>query len=445
MNAEIRPVKTAAEQALAAAYAAAKPHLPGGPEIAALRERAHAAFVESGLPHRRVEEWKYTDLRALLREAAPLAPPPDKAALAAAKKSDPLSGVDLRRIVLVNGAFAPELSDLAGLEKKLTVVPLAQALAERHPLAARIGALKPEIHDPAFALNTAFLNDGVLIELGEGAAFERPLHVRHVFSGSAPAATFARSLISVGPGASATLVESFAGPDGVAYQVNSALELHLADRARADLIRLQAEGTGAFHLSTLLAEIGSGSEFRACALTTGASVSRHSVTVRFVGKNARAELAGATLLRGKQHADTTLVMDHAVPHGTSRELFKSVLDGTSRGVVQGRIVVRPDAQKTDARMMLGALLLAEGAEADHKPELEIFADDVQCGHGATSGELDEQLLFYLMARAIPRKQAETLLIQAFFGEALDTIAHEPLREALIERAAAWLAGRERDK
>src|SRR5690606_239559 len=152
-------------------------------------------------------------------------------------------------------------------------------------------------------------------------------------------------------------------------------------------------------------------------------------------------LSGAILLRGKQQGDVTLVLDHAVPHCTSRETFRTVLDDTARGIVQGRIVVRPDAQKTDARMSLGALLLTEGAEANQKPELEIFADDVQCAHGATSGAIDKQLLFYLMARGIPQKEAEALLVQAFFGAALDQIAVEEVREALTARAAAWLAAR----
>jgi Fe-S cluster assembly protein SufD len=207
------------------------------------------------------------------------------------------------------------------------------------------------------------------------------------------------------------------------------------------LVRLQAEGNAALHLATELIEIGSGSELWSCGLTTGAAVSRRSVTLRFAGQRSSAHLAGAILLRGRQHADTTLVLNHAVPACDSRELFKSVLDDEARGVVQGRIVVRPGAQRTDAKMMLGALLLAESAEADHKPELEIFADDVQCGHGATAGALDEALLFYLRARGIPRKQAEALLVQAFFGEALQQIEHEGLRETLSARAAAWLAAR----
>jgi Fe-S cluster assembly protein SufD len=443
MNADIRPIRTSAEQALVAAFEAAKASLPGGPDVARLRDRAFASFADTGLPHRRVEEWKYTDLRTLMRDAAPLAGPADAAAIARAKTSDPFPGIDLRRIVLVNGSFVPELSDLTGLEKGVTVVPLARALAGKHPLANRIGNLKPEAPDAALELNTAFMNDGVLIELADGVPLDRPIFVRHVFTGAAPAATFARSLVLVGKGAIAAIVESFEGPDGVAYQANAALELHVGDRANVSVVRLQAEGDAALHLSAFLADIGSGAELATCALTTGAAVSRHSPTVRFSGSHTNARLAGATLLRGKQHADTTLVLDHAVPDCVSREMFKTVLDDTSRGVVQGRIVVRPGAQKTDARMSLNALLIAEGAEADQKPELEIFADDVQCAHGATSGELDEQLLFYLLARGIPRLQAEALLIQAFFGEALQQIAHDGLREALIARATAWLAVRER--
>jgi Fe-S cluster assembly protein SufD len=441
MNAEVR-IRTAAEEALASSFEAARSRLPGGPDVARLRERAFASFADTGLPHRRIEEWKYTDLRTLLRNAAPLAAPPDAAAIARAKKSDSLAAAGLRRLVLVNGAFVAELSDLTAMEKGLTIVPLARALAEKHPLAGRIAMLKPEKEDAALALNTAFLSDGIVIEVGDGAVLDRPIHVRHVFAGDA-AAAFVRTLFVVGVRGNATLVESFEGPNGIGYQVNSALEMHLADQAVASLVRLQIEGDTALHLSTWLADIGANAEISTCALTTGGAISRHSATFRFAGRHSNGRLAGATLLRDRQHADTTLVVDHAVPDCVSREVFKSVLDETSRGIVQGRIVVRPDAQKTDARMSLGALLLSEGAEADQKPELEIFADDVQCAHGATSGALDEQLLFYLMARGIPRKQAEALLIRSFFGEALEQIQHEGVREALVGRATSWLAARER--
>jgi Fe-S cluster assembly protein SufD len=442
MNVEIKPPRTAAEQGIADNFAAAQARLPGGAEVVRLRERAFQSFAETGLPHRRIEEWKYTDLRSLLREAVPLAGPAEASAFARLGGTDPLGGVGLRRLVFVNGQFAPDLSDLESLEKKLTIVPLAKALSSKHALIARIGELKPETHDPVLALNTAFMEDGVLIELGEGASLDRPIYLRHVFTGNDAAATFARTLFIVGKGANGALIESFEGPDGIGYQVNSALELHVGDKAHASLVRFQAEGNSALHLSSFVAQIGAGAELDMGGLTLGAAVSRHSAYLRLAGQNTNVRLAGATLLRGKQHADTTLVLDHAVPNCTSRELLKTVLDDTARGIVQGRIVVRPDAQKTDARMSLGALLLSENAEADQKPELEIFADDVQCAHGATSGAIDAQLLFYLMARGIPRKQAESLLVQAFFGEALQQIANEGVRDALVTHAAAWLSARE---
>jgi len=442
MNAEIKPIKTAAEQALAAHYQAAKARLPGDTDVKRLRESAFASFAETGLPHRRIEEWKYTDLRALMRDAAPVADAPDSGVIAKAKQADPFPGAKLRRLTLVNGVFVPELSDLTGLEKKLTIVPLARALAENHPLVARIGTLKAGSPDPALALNTAFLNDGVLIDVGEGAVLDQPIHIRHVFVGDKPTASFSRTLFVVGNGANATLVESFEGRDGVAYQVNSALELYVGNKASVALIRLQTDGDAAIHLSTLLTEVGSGAELELGGLTIGGAVSRHSSYVRLRGELTNLRLSSANLLRGKQHGDTTLVLDHAVPNCTSRELFKTVLDDTARGVVQGRINVHPDAQKTDARMSLGALLLSETAEADLKPELEIFADDVQCAHGATSGAIDKQLLFYLLARGIPRKQAEALLVQAFFGAALEQISNVEVREGLVARAGAWLKARE---
>jgi Fe-S cluster assembly protein SufD len=170
-------------------------------------------------------------------------------------------------------------------------------------------------------------------------------------------------------------------------------------------------------------------------------VVRNQLFVQCAGAGSALELNGASLLRGRQHADTTLLVDHAARGCRSRELFKSVLDDASRGVFQGKIIVRPSAQKTDARMMTRALLLSEDAEADNKPELEIFADDVQCGHGATSGALDDNLKFYLMARGIPEPQAEALLIQSFIAEAVETVAHDGIREALTRVALQWLEAR----
>jgi Fe-S cluster assembly protein SufD len=441
MNAEIHPIKTAAETALAANFAVAKRALPGAAAVAALREDAFRRFESDGLPHRRVEEWKYTDLRALMREAMPLAGVPDAAAKARAKDAGAaLASIEARRIVFVDGAFVPELSDLADLEAGLSIRSMAQALATGDPqLMAHIGKVVPT-SDIAVALNTAFMGDGAIIHVAPGMALARPLHLVFVNVGKEPAAVFLRSLVVVGKGARAMLVESHEGSSE--HQVNAALELDVGDEAHVDHIKITGAGSGALHVSTLMAAIGAHARFNEFLFTSGAAIVRNQVFVRFAGEGTIAHICGANLLKGRQHADTTVVADHAVAGCTSREVFKSVLDGESRGVFQGKIIVRPHAQKTDAKMATHALLLSDTAEADNKPELEIFADDVQCGHGATSGDLDEDLLFYLKARGIPSKEAEALLIQAFVGEAVEEgIEHAGLRDALMEYVAAWLEAR----
>jgi Fe-S cluster assembly protein SufD len=441
MNAEVRPIKTAAEMALAASFASAKGALPGAAAVAGLREQAFRQFDAAGLPHRRVEEWKYTDLRALMRDAKPLAGMPDAAAKARAKNVGANLAIEARRIVFVDGAFVPELSDLVGLEPGLAIRSMAEALGNGDPLiAAHLGKVVPT-DDVAVALNTAFMGDGALIRIGKGAALARPIHLVFAYAGERPAAVFARSLIVIEEGARAMLVESHEGAPSGDYQVNTALELMIGDGAHVDHIKITGEKAGAPHVSTLMAAVGASARFNEFLFTTGGTVVRNQLFVRFAGEGTLAGIRGATLLRDRQHVDTTLVADHAVGNCTSRETFKTVLDQESRGVFQGKIIVRPKAQKTDAKMATHALLLSETAEADNKPELEIFADDVQCGHGATSGDLDEDLLFYLKARGIPAKEAEALLIQAFVGEAVEGIEHAGLRDALMEQVVGWLKAR----
>ncbi len=223
--------------------------------------------------------------------------------------------------------------------------------------------------------------------------------------------------------------------------MNTALELVVGDEAHVDHVKVTGVGAGALHISSLMAAIGAHARFNEFLFTTGASVVRNQLFVRFDGEGTIAAIRGASLLKGRQHADVTIVADHVAPACISREVFKTVLDDEGRGVFQGKIIVRPEAQKTDAKMATHALLLSDTAEADNKPELEIFADDVQCGHGATSGDLDEDLLFYLKARGIPAKEAESLLIQAFVGEAVEGIEHAGLRDALMDHVAGWLKAR----
>jgi Fe-S cluster assembly protein SufD len=443
MNAEVRPLKTAAESALAASFAVAKGALPGARVVGAMREEAFHRFERQGLPSRRVEDWKYTDLRAAMREALPLAAAPDAAAKARVASTVGLvAELEARRIVLVDGAFVAELSDLTDLEPGLTIGSLAAALAAGEPLVAtHIGKVAPS-EDVTVALNTAFMGDGAVIRVAAGAALARPIHLLFWNSGRRAAAIFARSLIVVENGGRAMVVESHEGAAESADQVNAVLELAVGDEAHVDHVKLTGEGAGALHVWTMMASVGARARFNAFLFTTGAAVVRNQLFVRFGGEDTVAGIRGATLLKGSQHADVTLFADHAAPGCTSREIFKSVLDDSGHSVFQGKIIVRQGAQKTDARMATHALLLTDNAEADNKPELEIYADDVQCGHGATAGALDQDLLFYLKARGIPEKEAETLLIQAFVGEAVDGIEHAGLRDALMDHVATWLRVRE---
>jgi Fe-S cluster assembly protein SufD len=442
VNAEVTTIKTAAETALAHAFAQARGRLPGGNAVAERRAAAFDLFAREGLPHRRIEEWKYTDLRALMRDAKPLASPPDAAAKARAKTAGRMLGdVETRRLVFVDGVFVPELSDIAGLEPGLEVRSLADVLSgDDALLAAHLGKLAPP-NDVAVALNTALMGDGAVIRVGAGSTIERPLHLLFVAS-QKPAASFVRSLVVVERGARVMLIESHEGPAGSDYQVNAALELFVGDEAHVDHVKLIGEGADALHVSTMAAAIGARARFNAFTFAIGGAVVRNQLFLKFDGADTVAGVRGATLIKGRQHADTTLVANHIAQGCQSREVFKSVLDDEAHGVFQGRIIVRPHAQKTDAKMMTRALLLSERAEADNKPELEIFADDVQCGHGATAGALDEELKFYLMARGIPAAEAESLLIQAFLGEAIEGIEHAGLREALMDAVAAWLKARE---
>jgi len=437
--AELTLMKNAAEQQLAAEWAAARAKLPGA---APLREAAFQRFAATGLPHRRVEEWKYTDLRAVMRDAKPLASPPDAAAKARAKDAGALlADVECRRIVFVDGAFAPELSDLTRLQPGLTIQTMSDALAKDDAfVGARLGKTVPT-DNAAVALNTAFMGDGAVIRIAAGVAIERPLHLVFAATGDRPAALFTRSLVTIEKGARAMLVESHEGGEGRDYQVNTALELSVADEAHVDHIKITREGANALHLSSLMADVGAHARFNTFLFTTGGAFVRNQLFLRFAGEGTVANIRGASLLKGRQHADTTLVIDHTAAECQSREVFKTVLDDESRGIFQGKIIVRPDAQKTDAKMASHALMLSEEAEADNKPELEIFADDVQCGHGATSGDLNDDLLFYLKARGIPQKEAESLLIQAFVGDAVEGIEHAGLREALMEAVVAWLSTR----
>jgi Fe-S cluster assembly protein SufD len=429
-------------RALSESFAVARDRLPGTGKVAEARSAAFEAYDRVGLPHRRIEDWKYTDLRALMREVLPLAPAPDAAALtraAAAVKLQAIKGV--RRLVLVDGVFAPKLSELDGLEKGVAVGTLRGVL-ESGEAALQAQLLTLDSANPMIALNSAMMTDGVVIQIANGVVLTQPLQIIHVATGTTPTAMFTRSLLRLGKDAGVTLVESYIAADGAkTYQAHDSLVVAIGDNSRLDHVRLVEDSREAVNISSAVITLGAHAHFNTFGMTSGAAVSRYQASIAFAGEHSSVETNGVNLLNGRQHADTSLFMDHAVPHCTSREVFRAVADDRGHSVFQGRIIVRPHAQKTDAKMMTRALLLSDEAEADNKPELEIFADDVTCGHGATTGALDESLLFYLRARGLSEKEAQALLIQAFVGEAIESIVNDDLRELAIAAARRWLEAR----
>lgn len=435
--ADVTLMKTPAETALAQAFESAKTLLPGNVES---RAQAFEKFTARGLPHRRVEEFKYTDLRAAFREVAPFAGVPTmeeaKAALAGAKT---LAGIEALQVPFVNGHFMREAVDFRALPENLEIVPLREALANDHEWLAHLSPVPWAAENPVYQLNTSFMADGVMIRVA--GPVEVPVHLRFVTAAETAVATATRVLVVVEEGASVTLLETHESTDGAGHQPNDVVELIAGDRTNVQHVRVNAEGGKTLALSTLAARIGAEAVFNSINVVAGAATSRHQVFALLNGENTNLRVNGVTMLKGLQHADSTLVVEHNALHCESRELFKTVIDDEATGVFQGKIIVPHHAQKTDGRMMSAAILLGEGGTMNNKPELEIFADDVQCAHGATCGQLDDDLLFYLMARGLPRKEAESLLIQAFLGEALEFVENETAREALIGTVEGWLRAR----
>lgn len=434
-------MKTKAEQAFTESFDAIAGQLPGSAAVRELRRRAIGTFAALGLPHRRIEEWKYTDLRSLLKDAfAPaVAKPavPSEADLQAAL--GPLAALDAYKVVVVDGAYSAQLS-AEQMPEGLSVGPLSQALAQSTDKAGESLVRMKRDNDAIEALNTAFATDGAVVRIADGAALDKPLLLVFARSGGERKAVTTRNVVTVGKAARVTLVEAFVALTGAAEegQSNAATEIVIGEGAAVTHVKAIAESGKAVHLGSASAEIGADAIYRAFQLTAGPGLARNQIFVEFTGEGGKLDCSGVFLGTGNQHIDTTLVVDHAVPHCESRELYKGVLDGHARGIFQGKVIVRPDAQKTDGKQMAQALMLSPDAEFDSKPELEIYADDVVCGHGSTSAEIEPDHVFYCRSRGIPEPEARALLIEAFVGEAMDKVEHEAVRDALMDTARAWL-------
>lgn len=425
----------------------------GGPRadaIAPLRARAAEAYRDAGLPTRKVERWKFTDLKGLARLGfAPAAEIPAPAALPAT-----VADVAAVRLTLVNGRVAPGLSDLDRLPKGVTVRRLADVLGARDGApdeagegaaakgaSARLSVDAGFTDAPMAALNTAFVEDGWLIDIADGAMVEAPLHLVFLSvndMAESAVASYPRLSLHVGRDAHATIVESHVGQGGGPTFADGVSEIALARGAVLRHPVMQNEEAGAYHVHSTALTVAEGARYDGFVLQLGAALARREVRAELAGPKAEAHINGAYLGDGARVVDNTLFVDHAAPETVSRETFKGVLDGTSRGVFQAKTLVRQIAQKTDGRQLHKALLLADGAEVDAKPELEIYADDVACNHGATTGDLDRDQLFYLRARGIPEARARAMLIEAFMIDSLNAIGHEGAREAFREALAARL-------
>ena len=370
------------------------------------------------LPHRRMEDWRWTDLRRVLTKPYPhqavAAETVDVERLLAAS---PFAKLVKNRVVFINGDFDEARSQTAGLALQIGVDAYV---------------LKDE---PVLNINQAVKPVGVALRFS--GQIDAPVEIIHVATAGAARAMALRNHITVDAGASATVIETYMGEGD--YLLSAVTEITVGEGAKLDRLKFDHDSASATHLSHVEWTLGAKAQLNDVTLTSGSKVNRQNGTCNFAGEHASARISGAYLLKDHQHADTALVINHAVPHCTSRETFKCVMDDQARGIFQGRVVVAKHAQKTDGKQSSHALLLSENAEFDAKPELEIYADDVVCGHGATAGDLNPDHLFYLRSRGIPDAEAKSLLIAAFVGEVFDLVADEEVKAALVAYAEQWLA------
>ena len=416
----------------------------GNGRIGLLRQAAFARFAELGLPTTQDEDWKYTSLAPLTQIQFA---PPAEAKPPTLEQLDRLAGGSPRdggiHLVFVDGRYRPELSSRGTSTGGAFIGGLGTAHAERAELVEHELARHADYQrDALTALNTAFIEDGAFIHLPAGTVLQAPIHLLFVSSAPGnPTLSQPRNLIVLGAGSQATVIETWAGVSDEVYFTNAVTEVVLGDNAQLDHYKLQDESARAFHIALTQVQHGRDSRFNSHSVALGAALARNDVRALFAREGSECTLNGLYMATGKQHLDNRTLIDHQSPRCTSRELYKGVLDGHSRGVFSGRVLVRHDAQKTDASQTNKNLLLSDEALVDTKPQLEIFADDVKCAHGAAVGQLDEDALFYLRSRGIGQDAAKSLLTYAFASEMVNLIPLAPLRarvrELVTSRLPEW--------
>ncbi|MGI8906672.1 MAG: Fe-S cluster assembly protein SufD [Candidatus Sumerlaeaceae bacterium] len=396
-----------------------------------VRRSAINRFSKLGLPNTRQEDWRFTSVAPLAQHQFQVATPGAQADLDGTNYKL-LSGLTSIRMVFVNGFFSAELSKLDGIPSGVTVGSLQRSLEARPPAIERyLTKLITDPDHPFVALNTAMFQDGAYVHVLENAVIEEPIHL--LFLATSPAGAIVshpRNLIVAERHSQATIVETYAGVDGEIYLTNAVTEVAVAQDAVIDHYRYQQESRSAFHFNTLEIKQERASNFSTQAVTFGGGLVRNDISFTLAGEGCLSTMNGLYQIGGKQHVDNHTRIDHAHPRCESHEFYKGILDGQARGVFNGKIMVRQIAQKTNAKQTNRNLLLSQQALINTNPQLEIFADDVKCTHGATIGQLDKTQLYYLRARGIPMEEARRILTYAFANDVVEKIKLEPLRVEL---------------
>jgi Fe-S cluster assembly protein SufD len=404
------------------------------------RRSALARFGELGLPTRRQESWRFTNLRQL--EKQEFSPARANVAVQQAAIAPYLVEGAGHRIVLVNGIFDRGLSQLDGLPPGVLLASVKEIVAQDVPGWFLLG---PQIFgegasdEPFVALNAAAAVDGFALAIPAGTVIERPIEIVHVADAATPLAINSRSAIVAGADSRAAVIETFIGTGE--YWQNAVVRVQIAERAEFHHVTIQDHGSEAVHTGATRIQLAEKSRYSSFNLTVGGRLARQDVYLAMTGAEASCAVDGAYLLRGSQEATMATLIDHQAPGCKTREIFKGVVGDQAHGVFQGKIQVRQAAQKTDAHQLNKNLLLGERAIVDTKPELEIFADDVKCSHGATVGDLDEAALFYLRARGIPETEARNMLVEAFAADAIELVEDSRLQLHLRRQLDRWLAAR----
>ena len=431
---------------LLAGFETARDQLPGAgqPWLESLREAGIGGFAEAGIPHAKVEDWKYTNLNALMKlDFRPADGTAQNFGLDTVPSLLPATSQSYR-LVFINGAARPELSKLDGLPPGVRVSSLGELFRRGEPgLADCLGALGDTASQPFLALNTAMMEDGYVLRLDDGAHLDKPLEIVQIAAANAaPILYHPRNLVVAGEGSRATIIEHHLSLPGGVYCANGVSELKLGAGAEINLYKAQCEAAQAFHFHQAIAQLADDACFTSFALMLGGRLARNETHVTLGGQGASCHVNGVYALKAAQHSDNLTRIDHVGVETTSRQTFKGVLDDASRAVFQGKIRVAPGAQRSDGQQLNKTLLLSDKSEIDTKPELEIHADDVKCGHGATAGELSEDAVFYLRSRGIPELEAHDLLVGAFLEEAIAEIADDAIAAAFRDLIGEWLSARE---